>query len=95
MHLIHSVPAPAVHALYDVGVGVQRDAHAGVAQKLLDVLGVLACHEENRSTAMTEVVEPDAEKPGATVRLPFVPLPQGYDAVGILRIAQAATGGAA
>ena len=29
--VVHRVPEPAVHALYDVGVGVQRDAYAGVA----------------------------------------------------------------
>jgi hypothetical protein len=29
-----------------VAIGVERDVYAGMAQELLDELGVLACHEE-------------------------------------------------
>jgi hypothetical protein len=57
--VVHRVREPAAHALDYVGVGVQRDAYAGMAQQLLDVLGVLACHKQNRGAGVPEVVQPD------------------------------------
>jgi hypothetical protein len=58
--LVHRLGQPTVHPLDDVAVGVAGDAYAGVAKKLLDVLGVLARHEQNRSTRVPEIVEPCA-----------------------------------
>src|SRR5215207_11549822 len=57
--LVHDVGQAAVHTLDDVGVGVQGDGDARVAQELLDELGVLACHEEYCSAGVTQIVEPD------------------------------------
>lgn len=40
--IIHNFCKPTVHSLNDVGVGVEGNGNAGVAQKLLHVLGMLA-----------------------------------------------------
>jgi hypothetical protein len=61
--LVHHVGQPAVHPFDDVGVGVERDVYARVAQKLLDVLGMLNCHEEYRSAGVPEIVQPDIGQP--------------------------------
>jgi hypothetical protein len=45
-----------------VRVGVEGDVYAGVAQKLLDVLWMLARHEEYCSASVTQIVEPDGEQ---------------------------------
>ena len=58
MRLLYSVREAAVHALYDMGVRVQRDACVGVAIEFLNALGMCACHEENRSTGVPEVGQP-------------------------------------
>src|SRR5688572_6201749 len=57
--LVHGVGQAAVHTLDDVGVGVQCDGYARVAEELLDELGVLACHEEYCSAGVAQIVEPD------------------------------------
>jgi hypothetical protein len=45
--VVHSLCETSVHPFDHVGVGVEGDAYARVAQKLLDVLRVLARHEED------------------------------------------------
>jgi hypothetical protein len=56
--LIHSVPETAVHPLDDVAVDAEGDAYAGVPEMLLDVLGMLACHEEYCSARTAQIMEP-------------------------------------
>jgi hypothetical protein len=58
--LVHRLGQPAVHTLDHVAVGVEGDAYAGVAQELLDVLGMFAHHEEYRSVGVPEIVQPCA-----------------------------------
>jgi hypothetical protein len=43
-----------------MAVGVEGDGYAGVAEELLDVLGVLACHEQYCSAGVPEIVQPDS-----------------------------------
>ena len=57
--VVHGVGQAAVHALDDVGVGVEGDVYAGVAEEFLDVLWVLACHEEYCSAGVPKVMDPD------------------------------------
>ena len=45
-----------VHSLNDVGVGVEGDVYAGVAELLLNVPGVLVCHEEYCSAGVAEIM---------------------------------------
>ena len=42
-----------VHAVVDVGVGVEGDANAGVADEFVNILWVLTCHEEYCSAGVT------------------------------------------
>ena len=46
--LVHSLGQPAVHPLDHVALGVEGDAYAGMSQKLLHVLLMLAGHEQYR-----------------------------------------------
>ena len=57
--LVHRVSQPDVHALDNVAIGVEGDVYASVAQQLLDIFWMLACHEEYCSAGVAEVVEPD------------------------------------
>src|ERR671910_466241 len=57
--LVHRVGQPAVHALDNVAIGVERDGYASVAEEFLNELGVLACHEEYCSAGVSQIVEPD------------------------------------
>ena len=57
--VVHSVGQAAVHALDDVGVGVEGDGDAGMAEAFLDVLWVLAFHGVYCSAAVGEIVEPN------------------------------------
>src|SRR5215211_123384 len=43
---VHGLGQAAVHTLDDVGVGVEGDENAGVAEEFLNILWVLARHEE-------------------------------------------------
>jgi hypothetical protein len=54
--LVHGVGQAAVHPLDDVRVGIEGDGYAGVAEKLLDVFRVLACHEEYCSAGVAKVI---------------------------------------
>ena len=63
---VHSVSQPAVHPFDHVAVGVESDAYASVAEELLDVLRVLACHKKYCSAGVPEIVERD----GGKLRLP-------------------------
>src|SRR5215211_4595425 len=56
--IVHCVGQAAVHTLDDVGVGVEGDVYAGVAQEFLDVLWVLACHEEYCSAGVPKIMDP-------------------------------------
>ena len=56
--LVHRVSKTAVHTLYDVAVGVEGNVYAGVIQKLLYVLWMLASHEEYCSAGVAEIMEP-------------------------------------
>jgi hypothetical protein len=55
--LVHGVCKPTVHPLDHVAVGVEGDAYAGVPQKLLHVLGMLARHEEYRCAGVAEIMK--------------------------------------
>ena len=55
--IVHSVGEPAIHVLYHVAVGVQRDRDVGVPEHLLNELGMLACHEEYCSARMPKIVQ--------------------------------------
>src|SRR5829696_2536813 len=57
--LVHSFGQPAIHTLDNVAIRVESNVYAGVAQELLDELGVLACHEEYCSASVAQIVEPD------------------------------------
>jgi hypothetical protein len=57
--LVHRVGQPAVHALDNVAIGVERDGDRCVSEQFLDKLGVLACHEEYCSAGAAEIVESD------------------------------------
>ena len=59
VHSASSMASAAVHTLDDVGVGIEGDLYAGVAEEFLDVLWVLACHEEYCSAGAAEIVESD------------------------------------
>jgi Beta-lactamase len=48
-----------VHAVNDLGVGVEGDPNAGVADEFVNMLWVLTCHEEYCSAGVAQVVEPD------------------------------------
>jgi hypothetical protein len=54
------------HARHYVGVGVERYRHCGVAQELLDELGVGSFTEQQRGARVPEVVEADVGE----IRLP-------------------------
>ena len=56
--LVHRIGQPAVHALDNVAIGVQRDGDARVTEELLDELGVLACHEEYCSAGVPKIMDP-------------------------------------
>jgi hypothetical protein len=58
-----------------VGVGVEGDGYAGVAQEFLDVLGMLACHEEYCSAGVAE--EEGLGRPRRLVPLVVVPVRVG------------------
>jgi hypothetical protein len=57
--IVHGVGESTVHALDDVGVGVEDDGGAGVAQGFVDVFWVLACHEEYCSAGVAEIMGAD------------------------------------
>src|SRR5829696_8626131 len=57
--LVHRVGQPAVHALDNVAIGVERDGDRCMSEQFLDKLGVLACHEEYCSAGAAEIVESD------------------------------------
>ena len=46
-----------------MAVGIHRDGDVGVSQELLDVLGMLALHEEYCSARVPEIVQPDGRQP--------------------------------
>ena len=54
------------HARHYVGVGVERYRHCGVAQELLDELGVRSFTKQQRCARVPEVVEADV----GDIRLP-------------------------
>src|ERR671921_909423 len=56
--IVHCVGQAAVHTLDDVRVGIEGDVYAGVAQESLDVLWVLACHEEYCSAGVPKIMDP-------------------------------------
>jgi hypothetical protein len=64
--IVHGVRKSTIYPLDDVGVGVEGYGYAGVAQKLLDVLRMLAYHEEYCSAGVAQIVERD----GGKLRLP-------------------------
>jgi hypothetical protein len=48
-----------VHRRHDVGVGVQRDLHAGVSEPLLDRLGVNSGLQSKCGVSMAKIVKAD------------------------------------
>jgi hypothetical protein len=56
------------HPFDDVGVGVEGDGHAGVAQEFLDVFRVLTRHEEYRSVGVPNIMSADLWRSGAVRR---------------------------
>ena len=59
-----------------MGVGVEGDGDGGVAQKLLDELGVDVLREQDRSAGVAEAVEGDGGEPGPREQLSEGPLPE-------------------
>src|SRR3712207_5892875 len=59
LRIVHSVGRTDVHTLYVVGARVQGDGDASVSHEVLDVLWVLACHEEYCSAGVAEVLGVD------------------------------------
>ena len=56
--VVHGLGQAAVHTLDDVGVGVEGDENAGVAEEFLNIVWVLVCHEEYCSAGVAEFVDP-------------------------------------
>ena len=55
--VLHGAGGLVAHARHDVGVGVERYRHGGVAQELLDELGVRSFAQQQRRARVPEVVE--------------------------------------
>jgi hypothetical protein len=50
--VVHGLGQAAIHTLDDVGVGVEGDENAGVTEEFLNILWVLARHEEYCSAGL-------------------------------------------
>ena len=60
---VHSSRRRGVHSWKNVAASIEGDRCGGVAEELLDNLGVDPSREEQRSAGVTEVVKPDPGHP--------------------------------